>query len=116
MAGIDDSYPNPGDNLQTTDMEGWIPEENEAQQQAKKQEDAKLASSIGVVSDVMVWLEAKKKAYEGIGIISGVNASTKAEDVKSAVLLNQQMLHEMNQLLRDFRVQYAQYITEEPIE
>lgn len=113
---MDSDYPNPGDNLQTTDMEGWTPPVDEAQEQAKRQEDAKLASSVGVVSDVMLWLETKKKAYEGIEIIANVGPSSKAEDIKSAVLLNQQMLFEMNALLRDFRIEYAKYITETPID
>lgn len=113
---MDDSYPNPGDNLQTTDIEGWSVEPDEDQKQAEAKENAKLASSVGVVQDVMTYLEAKRRQYEGVEIIKGTSASTNAEEIKSAVLLNQQMLFELGNLLRDFRVEYAKYITETPID
>lgn len=111
-----DELGNSSDNLQSTDIEGWSVEADEDQKQAEAKENAKLISSIGVIQDVMTWLEIKRKAYEGIEIIANAGVSSKAEDIKSAVLLNQQMLYEMKNLLRDFRVEYSKYITERPID
>lgn len=113
---MDDNYPTGSDNIQTSDIEGWKIEADEAKQLDESKENAKLASSIGVIEDVMRWLEHKRRDYEGIRIIAGVTPGSKAEDIKSAVLLNQQMLSELDALLRDFRIEYAKYITEVPME
>lgn len=110
-----DDYPNQGDRITASDIEAWTPEPDTEAAKAEAEERLKLASSVGVIEDVMHYLETKRTQYAGLSIIEGVTPSSSAEDIKSAVLLNQAMLAELDALLRDFRITYGHLITETPM-
>jgi hypothetical protein len=78
MNGSDDMYPNQGDQLSGSDLEPWAPKPSEGRDEQEKEELLKIASSAGVINDVMTWLDQQIAFYNSLDSIvveGGTNES-----------------------------------------
>lgn len=100
-----DDYPN--------SSEAWQVEKPEERKEAEAKEQAKVSSSAGVIQEVVDWFDAQAKAYDSIDSIMGVSISSKATDVKQAVIIAQKMRAEFQSKSHSFRSQFSQHLKEE---
>lgn len=111
-----DDYPNPGDNLNSEDMQGWTPQADEAKELDKAKQNAKIASSVGILQDFFTDIDADIEELRGTDRIQGVNPSTDAEELKLAILVNNMSRANLIELRDKYRVKYGQYLEERPID
>lgn len=80
------------------------------QQEASQAEAAHIASSVGILQDFFDDLEADIEAHRGIDLIDGLGYESDAEQLKMAVLLNNQVRAKLIALRDKYRIRYSQYI------
>lgn len=96
------------------DYEAWAPHVNAEELAKAAKEQAKLHSSIGILADFFRDIDADIEAHRGLDMIAGVNVSTDPDDLKLAVLVNNEVRAKLVALRDKYRVQYSQFVQEEP--
>lgn len=91
----------------------WSPEESDETNQLTLEQIEELRSQLPVIQDIIDWFDKQIAAYSNPEIISGVNPSSKAEDVKKAVLFAQQMIQDYKEKRKQFTSQFAEYLNPE---
>lgn len=93
----------------------WSPQPTPEQHARAHAEQAKVNSSIGVLQDFFADLAADIEAHRGIDLIDGVNPSTDGDELKMAVMLNNQVRARLIELHDKYRVRYSRFIEDEPL-
>lgn len=98
--------------MSTEDM-SWYPEAPKEQREAEQQAESKTVASLPVIQDVLDWFEARIAQYKNPLLITGIDVSTPAEDVKNQVLLKQQLIIDYKQQRDDFKAEFSKYLEEQ---
>ena len=106
-----DEYPSSSETVEASQQ--WTPEKPEERVEAENKEQAAVSSSIPVIQEVIEWLAAQQQEHSDPSIIQGVTPSTKAEDVKFAVLLAQKMGAKFKEKQAEFEARFAKHLKPE---
>lgn len=104
------AIPSHPDMPTSSDYEPWQVEPPVEQKASDAKEHEELVSDVKVVGEIMDWLQQNIDIYHGTSHIDGIHPGTKAEDLKSAVLLSKGMHVEFTDKLRDFRERFGEYV------
>lgn len=99
-----DEYPTSSENIAP-----WTPAPPADQVAAEKEEQIKLASSIGVVQDVLDWFSANANMYASIDSL-GIDENSSSEDAKLAILLSKKLKLAFESKADVFRAEFERYL------
>lgn len=91
----------------------WYPQPDQAQIDLQEEQERKVAMSLPVLQDVLDWYDQQIATYQDPMTIMGVNPSTPAEDVKSAVLFARTLVDEYQRKRVAFANQFSKYLKED---
>lgn len=90
----------------------WFPEEDQEQKDIVEKQERDVVASLPLVQEVLDWFDMQIATYKNPLVIEGVNPSTPAEDVKSAVLLAQAQIRDFKVKRAEFESKFSNYIAE----
>lgn len=93
------------------DLEAYVPPQDQAQLDALEAEQRKLASSVGVIDDVLKWFEAMI-AFYGDNDCLDITERTPEEEVKFALLMAKRQRADFRDKYQQFQATYSQFIQE----
>lgn len=92
-----------------SDYDAYSPAPPPERLQAEAEEQTKIASSIGVIEDVLKWFNANVTLYSSVDAL-GVDDSTSDSDAKVAILLSKKMKAAFEGKAQAFRTEFGTYI------
>lgn len=95
-----------------SDFDTWMPEVDPKQEALAAQQLAKLQSSVGVVDEVLEWLDASISFYGNTDSL-GIDENTPDDQVKLALIIAKKMKIQFEQKANEFISTYAEYIQED---
>lgn len=101
---------NSGTPEDTNPYAPWSPEGNEEQEKVTEEQQQRIAASLPIINDVLDWFDNEIKAFKDPSTITGVNISSNAEQVKSAVLFAQTVIASYESKKEEFMKDFGQYI------
>lgn len=92
-----------------SDYAPWSPDELNQPDSDKQAEFRNIQMSLPVLQEVLDWYDEQIALYSNPEIISGVNPSSKPEDVKNAVLFAQNMISGYKYKRNEFANRFEEY-------
>ncbi len=91
----------------------WSPEESEVTTALSAEDLEILRSQLPVVEEIIAWFDGQIALYGNPEVITGVNPSSKPEDVKNAVMFAQQMIKGYKDKRKEFAKKFEPYLTKQ---
>lgn len=100
---------------QPDDYGSWVPPVLAANEKvaAEQAEQVYIKSSLPVIQEVLDWYDECIEKFKNPEVITGVNVSTPAEIVKTAVVHAQQQIASYQKKKREFIQRFSEYIDTE---
>lgn len=89
----------------------WSPEEGGDENILSAEDLEILRSQLPVIEEIIAWFDAQIMQYSSPEIIAGANPSSKAEDIKSAVLLAQGFIKGYKDKRKEFVKKFEPYLS-----
>lgn len=99
-----EDYPNSSEAF-----EAYAVEKPEERKQAEAKENEKITSSVGVITDVLEWFEAKTEQYRSVQSIN-ITESTDPNNVMAQVIAAQRLSVELENKAGEFRRDFAKFL------